>query len=84
MMLFRVLSLLLACINPLVRQIALFIQYIPEDTIRPRWFLVQVNHHETEVLKLDSLRKGDCHVTFLSRHPADKHLYNGVARWWPG
>ena len=48
-----------------------FIQYIPEDTIKPRWFLVQVNDHETEILKMDSLRTGYYHVTFLSRHPAD-------------
>ena len=33
-----------------------FIQYIPEDTIKPRWFLVQVNHHETKILEIDSLR----------------------------
>ena len=25
----------------------------------------------------------DYHVTFLSRHPNDKHLCDDVARWWP-
>ena len=60
-----------------------FIQYIPEDTIKPRWFLVQINHHETEILKIHSLRTGDYHVTFFSRHPANKHLCDDVARWWP-
>ena len=25
-----------------------FIKYIPEDTIKPRWALFQVNHHETQ------------------------------------
>jgi len=59
------------------------IQYISEDTIQPRWFLVRVNLHETEILKIDSLRTGDHHVTFLFRHPADKHLCDDVAHWWP-
>ena len=58
-------------------------QYILEDTIKPRWLLVQVNHHEIEILKMDLLRTRDYHVTFLSRHPADKHLCDDVFRWWP-
>ena len=48
-----------------------FIRYIPEDTIKLRWFLVQLNHHETEILKVYSLRTGYSHVTFLSRHHVD-------------
>ena len=56
-----------------------FIQYIPKGTIKPRWFPVQVNHHETEILKMDFFRTGDYHVTFLSHHPADKHLCDDVA-----
>ena len=57
------------------------IQYVPEDTIKPRWFLVQVNHPETKILKMGSLRIGDYHVTFLSRHPADKHLCDDTVCW---
>ena len=60
-----------------------FIQYLPEDTIRSRWFLVQVNHIETSLLKMDSSTTGDYHVTSLSRHFDDKHLCNDVSRWWP-
>ena len=26
---------------------------------------------------------GDYHVTFLARHPDDKHLCDDKARWWP-
>ena len=29
-----------------------FIHYLPDDTIKPRWFLVQVNHIETAILKM--------------------------------
>ena len=60
-----------------------FIRYIPEDTIKLRWFLVQLNHHETEILKVYSLRTGYSRVTFLSRHHVDKKLCNYVAHWWP-
>ena len=26
---------------------------------------------------------GDYHVSFLARHPADKHLCDEKDRWWP-
>ena len=32
---------------------------------------------------MGSLRTGDYHVTFLSKRPADKHLCDDKARWWP-
>ena len=32
---------------------------------------------------MDSLRIGDCHVTFLYRHPTDKNLCDDVTRWQP-
>ena len=32
---------------------------------------------------MNSLRTGDYHVTFLSRHCDDKHLCTDKARWWP-
>ena len=60
-----------------------FIHYLPEDTIRSRWFLVQVNHIETSILKMNPSTTGDYHVTFLSRHPNDKHLCDDVDYWWP-
>ena len=31
---------------------------------------------------MNSLRIGDYHITFLSHHPADKHLCDSVSRWW--
>ena len=58
-----------------------FIQYTPDDTIKPRSFLVKVNHIETEILKMDSSYTENYHVTFLSRRPVDKHLYDDVFRW---
>ena len=57
--------------------------HAPEDTIKPRWFLVQVNYDEIDILKMNSFRTGDYHVTFLSRHLDDKHLCDDDARWSP-
>ena len=42
-----------------------FIHYLPADTIKPRWFLVQVNHLETTLLKMNPSTTGDYHVTFF-------------------
>ena len=55
-----------------------FIQYIPEDTIKLRCFLVQLKYIDKEILNI-----GDYHITSLSRHPVDKHIYDITARWWP-
>ena len=55
-----------------------FIQYIPEDTIKLRCFLVQLKYIDKEILNI-----GDYHITSLSRHPADKHIYDVTTRWWP-
>ena len=58
-----------------------FVQYTSKGTIKPRWFLVQVNHIETKILKIDSLRTGDYHIICLSRHLDDKHLCDDTSRW---
>ena len=42
-----------------------------------------MNYLETKILKINSLCIGDYHITYLSRHPADKHLCDNAARWWP-
>ena len=62
---------------------SLFIQYLSDDTIKPRWFLVQVNHIEAAILKMDPSTTGDYYATFLSRHPDDNHLCDDVVCWWP-
>jgi len=60
-----------------------FIRYISENTFKPCWFLVQINHAEITLLNLDSKHIGDYHVIFISRHPDDSHLCGDTARWWP-
>ena len=58
-----------------------FVQYTPEDTLKPRWFLVQINMDETCKLNMESPTTGDCHVTFLSRHSSDNNLCDDTSRW---
>ena len=60
-----------------------FIQYLPKYTVESCWFLVQINHIETEILNMDSKRTGNYHVTFLSRYPNDNNICDDNARWMP-
>ena len=60
-----------------------FIRYTPEDTFKQRWFLVQINHEETTLLKMELETANDYHITFLTRHPDDKRLCDDKAQWWP-
>ena len=59
-----------------------FIYSFPANSVKSRWFLVQVNHIETAILKMNPPTTGDCHVTFLFRHPDDNHLCADIDRWW--
>ena len=59
-----------------------FIQHVPENTLKPCWFFIQINHTETSLLDLDSKNTGDFHFTFISRHPFDSHLCDNTTRWW--
>lgn len=61
-----------------------FVSYVPAGTLRPRWYLVQVD--------LESLQwHGDCgdpkltgkyYVTFFDRHPLNASLSDMDSRWW--
>ena len=59
-----------------------FIRYIPENTLKANWFLVQINHAETTTLNMNSKATGsDYHVTFMSRHSDDVKPCDDKARW---
>ena len=53
--------------------IVFLIQHIPEDTLKPRWFLVQINYVETNQLDIDS----------KTAHLDDCRLRDNTSRWWP-
>ena len=58
-----------------------FIKYIPEDNVKYRWFLVEVNYVETDILKMDSLRTENMFITFLYRCLDNNYIYDDAARW---
>ena len=59
-----------------------FIRYLPENTLKACWFLVQINHAETALLNMNSKRTDGYHVTFISRYPKDRYLCDNMGRWW--
>ena len=58
-----------------------FIQYIPEDSIRPRWFLVRIELELSYSLDLQSESTDNNLVVFLTRHPEDTHKTDHQVRW---
>ena len=60
-----------------------FIYYTPENKFKSCWFLVKINHDETEELEIEPRTTGNNYITFLSRHPFDNHLCGYNVRWWP-
>ena len=57
-----------------------FVRFIPSNTLRPKWFLVQVVSPDSDD---DPLQNGIQFCTFLQKHPKDKDLADNKARWWP-
>ena len=57
-----------------------FVKFTPSNTLRPKWFLVQV-----AVLDSDDepLSHGNYFCTFLHKHPKDSSVADNKARWWP-
>ena len=62
-----------------------FISYQSPTTLRPRWYLVQVDMDCTKEDGLfhDYANTGHYYVNFLYKHLADCQLSNLKARWWP-
>ena len=57
-----------------IQTVYFFIQYNPEDTLKPCWFLVKITINEYCKLDMEPPTTGDYHVTFLSRHLSNNHL----------
>ena len=49
-----------------------FIKYTPSGTIRPRWYLVQIDRVSTAELNPAWKETGRYFCVFLTRHPTDK------------
>ncbi|MGH7955061.1 MAG: hypothetical protein ACREOZ_03790 [Gloeomargaritales cyanobacterium] len=61
-----------------------FISYTPADTMRPRWYLVQVDLESSkrhpEIIACD--RERLFYVEFYAKHPSDEEICDASARWW--
>ena len=57
-----------------------FVRFTPSNTLRLKWFLVQVVPPDSND---DALQHGSQFYTFLHKHPKDKDLADNKARWWP-
>ena len=57
-----------------------FVRFTPSDTLRPKWFLVQVVIADSND---DPIQNGNQFCTFLHKHPKDKNLADDKSRWWP-
>ena len=68
-------------INPTCNRF--FVQYIPEGSIQPRWFLVHIELELTQSLKLNPNITCNYLVALLARHPCDNKKIDDDARWWP-
>jgi hypothetical protein len=62
-----------------------FIRYHPENTLRPRWYLVQVDLACTllDPLSRDHAHNGRYYVHFQRRHSNDQSSSDLSSRWWP-
>ena len=60
-----------------------FIQFTPEDTLRPKWFLVQIDLEMTTEYNQSSNTVGTYVCSFLARHPKDINKTDERSRWWP-
>ena len=62
-----------------------FVSYADTGTIRPRWYLVQVDLDQTlcDPRCSDHQSSGHYYCHFFARHPSDTSNSDIDARWWP-
>jgi len=60
-----------------------FVQYTPAGTMRPRWYLIQIDMISTAELNPQWAETGWYFCVFLARHPTDKDKSDEFGRWWP-
>ena len=59
-----------------------FIKYTPEDTLRPRWFLIEVDLEATQESNPHYLTNGRYYCAFLAKHRLDSNKSDELSRWW--
>ena len=57
-----------------------FVKFTPSNTLRPKWFLVQISALDSDDVPLSH---GHFFCTFLHKHPKDSSVADNKVRWWP-
>ena len=60
-----------------------FIRFTPEHTMRPRWYLIEVDLESTPFVNKNYLQDFTYWCVFQARHPSDKNLSDEYTCWWP-
>ena len=60
-----------------------FIQYVPEGTMRRRWYLIQVDMISTKEINPEYASNGEYWCVFLAPHHEDNKKSHELSRWWP-
>lgn len=60
-----------------------FIHYTPTDTMRRRWYLVQIDTESTIGVNPSWESNAQFWCVFLARHPQDNAKSDEFSRWWP-
>jgi len=59
-----------------------YIKYTPDQTMRSRWYLVQIDIESTMEVNPDVLSNGNYWCMFLAKHPEDNKRSDEFSRWW--
>ena len=60
-----------------------FIQYVPEGTMRRRWYLIQFDMISTKEINPDYATNNEYWCVFLAPHHDDSKKSHELSRWWP-
>ena len=61
----------------------IFIKFIPENTLRRIWYLIQVDMDSITKANADYVANGKYWCVFLSWHPDDSKQSDDFSSWWP-
>ena len=60
-----------------------FIKFTPANTLRSRWYLIQVDIASTEEQQLNPTHTNKYWCIFHAKHPSDNKKSDETGRWWP-
>ena len=64
-------------------KIVFFVKYTPENTLRERWYIVQVDLDATIELNANTTNIYSYHCNLLTRHPNNRNKRDEFKWFWP-